>query len=127
MATVLVLNDEPDLIAACQMVLEANGYCAVGTTDPSEALPLAARLRPDVILLDWVMPGTYGDEILRVLRSQPATAHIPVIMMSALIDGEARSQAAGADAFLAKPFDVEQLAQAIESFVDRARPGAAPR
>jgi two-component system phosphate regulon response regulator PhoB len=115
-ATILVLNDEPDLIYACRLVLEADGHTVIATTNATEALRLAAQTQPDMVLLDWVMPTMTGDEVLRRLRKMPETAATPVVMMSALPNGDVLSKATGADAFLAKPFSLSELSKMINRF-----------
>lgn len=114
MATVLVMNDDVDLVGTCKLILEAEGHTVIAETSPEEGLRTAARARPDVILLDWVMRGMNGDEAFRRLRRDRRTADVPVVMMSAIAHGAARAAELGADAFLAKPFGAEELVQTID-------------
>lgn len=115
MARVLIINDEPELVEACEMVLELAGHIAEGTTNARTAAAYVRRWRPDVILLDWVLEdGLNGAQILRQIRGDPSTAHIPVMMMSALPGGDSMARSAGADAFLAKPFDAEHLIALVD-------------
>ena len=106
-ARVLVVDD----IAANLRLLEVkllNEYyqVAVAASGP-EALSIAARWMPDVVLLDVMMPGMDGYEVCRRLKAQPLTAHVPVVMVTALTEQAERVRAldAGADDFLSKPVD----------------------
>ena len=121
MARVMIVNDEPDLLEICRMLLEDKGHTTVVTTDSAQAVHLAATLKPDFVLLDWVMREIHGDELLRRLRRLESTAGVPIVMMSALADGAERSRRAGADAFLPKPFDADQLERIVDEFTQPPR------
>jgi two-component system phosphate regulon response regulator PhoB len=113
MAKILIVNDEADLVDMTKMILESEGYEVDGTIDGRRAITLARAAAPDLILLDFVLSGTNGAEVLRGLRSDELTRSIPVVMMSALRDGELRARQAGATDFLAKPFSAEALIGAV--------------
>jgi CheY-like chemotaxis protein len=122
MARILLINDEPDLLQMCQMVLESEGHSAEATTVASRAVELATK-GVDLVLLDLVMPGTTGELVLRMLRESLETREIPIVIMSALADAPERAKAMGADAFLGKPFTPASLLEAI----DRALASTAAR
>jgi len=115
MARILLINDEPDLLEMCGLVLEGAGHEAVSAFGDSHALQLAhaENERPDVVLLDLVMPRVSGEEVFRRVRRSPDTARIPIVIMSALPDGEEITEEIGADAFLEKPFDPDALLAAV--------------
>ena len=125
MARVLVVDDDPDLVDACRLVLEDTGHTVDTVTDAAVAAERAHRWRPDVVLLDWVLDGITGGEVLRALRRDGSLGGTAVIVMSALQGGATQAHAAGADAFLSKPFRVDALMDRVEQ-VCRRRQGCDP-
>ena len=109
---VLVADDEDDIRALVALAVRRAG-CTVATeaTDGSQALAAARTDPPDLAVLDVSMPGATGLEVCAALRLDPATAGVPVLLLSAgaSLDDVARGLAAGADAYLAKPFSVAGL------------------
>ena len=106
---ILVVDDEPDILEFLWVILEEEGY-TVATTDKGEYVEkLHNGGLPDLILLDVLLSGKDGREIVKQLKSQEDTKHIPVIMFSAHPSAEATARACGADDFLAKPFDIDEL------------------
>jgi two-component system phosphate regulon response regulator PhoB len=125
MARVLVIDDDVDLVEACRLVLEDAGHTVEAVTDASLAAALAAAWHPDVMLLDWVLEGLTGDEVLRAFKENPSLAELPVIVMSALEAGDLRAQATLADDYLPKPFQAETLIARVARAADQHR--ATPR
>jgi CheY-like chemotaxis protein len=121
-ARILIVDDESDLVDASTMALEAEGHAVHAVTGGELALDSARQAHPELVLLDWVMPGCDGGAVLAQLRGDGTTACIPVLVMSALPDGAARARAAGANAFLRKPFDAEELAQAVATTLAGVNP-----
>lgn len=114
-ATVLVVDDEPCNVEVMQTFLEMEGLRVVTAGDGETALAATAEHRPDLILLDVIMPAPDGYEVCRRLKGDPATAFIPVVILTALrgTQERVRGAEAGADEFLSKPFDpIELLARA---------------
>jgi DNA-binding response OmpR family regulator len=109
MARILIVDDEVDLVEACTLALEGEGHAVSSVTDARQALDTARHEHPDLVMLDWLMPGCDGGTVLAQLRADDGIASTPVLVISALPDGAARASAAGADAFLGKPFDADQL------------------
>ncbi len=109
-STILVVDDEIKAQGLLRSLLEAEGYRVVCAGNGPEALA-AAACRPDVVLLDLMMPGMDGYEVCARLRAAPALAAVPIIMLTALDDRAAklRGLQAGADDFLGKPFDTAEL------------------
>jgi DNA-binding response OmpR family regulator len=127
MARVLVVDDDLDLVEACRLVLEDAGHTVEAITDATGAAGLAARWHPDVMLLDWVLEGLTGGEVMRSLKSDPALAQVPVIVMSALEAGDLRARAVMADDFLPKPFQAEALLSHVDRIVrDHTSAASAP-
>lgn len=108
---VLIVDDEPVGRETLEALLLAEGYLLAFVANGSEALAQAAALNPDVILLDVMMPGMDGFEVCRRLRASPAVAEVPVIVVTALDDRDARLRGieAGPDDFVTKPYDRAEL------------------
>jgi CheY-like chemotaxis protein len=113
MARILIANDEIDLLRLCQEVLRDAGHDPEIVTGGEDAVERARLDKPDLIIVDWVMPDTDGSAVLARLKGLRDTRDIPVLAMSALRDGAVRAEIAGADAFLAKPFDDDELVNAV--------------
>jgi DNA-binding response OmpR family regulator len=113
---VLVADDEPLLLELVSHRLEMDGYRVVTAADGGEALRLAAELRPDLIVLDNLMPVADGLEVLRRLRSDEALAAIPVLMLTGVRTDEPVVTAfkLGAMDFLTKPFLPDELAARVK-------------
>jgi len=119
---ILIVDDVATNRIVMKVKLAAAGYLPVMAADGAACLTLAARERPDLILLDLLLPDMTGTEVLTKLRADPGLNHVPVVMFSASSDPADRIAAfrAGADAFLAKPIDDQTLLARIRSFL-RAR------
>ncbi len=120
-ATVLIIDDEIHIRRLIAQMLELAGYQVVEATSGPEALRLIEETRPDVITCDIFMPGMSGFEVLEAIKSQPATAEIPVIMLTAIGQEKdtARATALGADDYITKPFGTTQLIETIERQLGR--------
>ena len=113
---ILVVDDEPDILEFLQELLELEGY-SVTTTKKSDYLEtLSNGEMPDLILLDVFLSGKDGRDIVKHLKSQQETRHIPVLMFSAHPSAEETALAAGADAFVAKPFEIDELLAKIAHY-----------
>jgi diguanylate cyclase (GGDEF)-like protein/PAS domain S-box-containing protein len=110
-ATILIVDDEPQNCRLLEVLLHPEGYRTVTAGSGDEALAEVARRPPDLILLDAMMPGLDGYEVAKLLKEDPATSNIPVIMLTAQIDHSARLAGlqAGAEEFLTKPVDRVEL------------------
>ena len=114
--TILIADDDPGIVDAIAQFLEEVGYAVRTTVDVTTIGQLADGL-PDLILLDIRMSGRDGGEICRQLKRADATRDIPIIIFSASKDTERIARDAGADDFIAKPFDMYQLVEKIERYV----------
>ena len=123
MATVLVCDDEEVLRALIRATLDGGVHAVVEARDGEEALEQARRVRPDLILLDMMMPGRSGLDVLAELRADPDVGDTPVVMLTARTqvgDREAAARA-GADRFLAKPFSPLELIGVVDELVGGRR------
>jgi CheY-like chemotaxis protein len=105
---ILVADDDPAIVDALQLMLEAEGYAVVTTVNGQTAHEVLTHM-PDLVLLDIWMSGQDGREIARYLKGQEVTHHIPIVMISANRDTGDLASACGADGFLAKPFEMDDL------------------
>ena len=131
MGRVLVVDDEPDVLLLCRLNLQQRGHELLEAPDGATALELARAQRPDAIVLDLMLPGIDGYEVLQTLRGDPLTASIPVLVLTAksLRADRERSHGLGASAFLTKPFLPSELCEQVDSLVEAGRrsgPQASP-
>jgi len=115
-ATVLIIDDEIHIRRLIAQMLELAGYQVLEAASGPEALRLIEETRPDVITCDIFMPGMTGFDVLEALKSQPATAEIPVIMLTALGQEKDTNRAMelGAADYVTKPFGTTKLTETIE-------------
>ncbi|MGU9857177.1 EAL domain-containing response regulator [Pseudomonas sp. LF245] len=111
MATLLIVDDEPQVRKLLETLLQYEGYHTLSVGSGEEALALVAEQPPDLILLDIMMPGMDGFEVANQLKGNPATANIPIIMLSALSEPSARLSGlqTGAEEFISKPVERVEL------------------
>jgi DNA-binding response OmpR family regulator len=119
---VLIADDEPNIVASLEFLMEQAGYEVKVAANGQEALELAASFRPDLVLLDVMMPGKNGYEVCQSLKSDPATRAVKVIMLSAKgRDIEvAKGLELGADAYVTKPFATRDLVAQIRDMLGGA-------
>jgi CheY-like chemotaxis protein len=119
MGRVLVVDDEPDVLLLCRLNLQQRGHELLEAADGSTALRLARDRQPDVIVLDLMMPGMTGYDVLEALQRHEETSHIPVLVLTAksLRADRDRSHGLGASAFMTKPFLPSDLCEMVESLV----------
>ena len=115
-ATILVCDDDPSLRELVRAVLGPR-YRFVEAADGAEALSLAREDRPDLIVLDVMLPGRSGIEVLEELRTDVDLTMIPVVVITAWSHAELDAQVAGADRFVSKPFDPDELSSAVEELL----------
>lgn len=129
--TILVVDDYADTRRVVRWVLERQGYRVVEAEDGAEAVRVAARERPDLILMDLSMPQADGFQAAGSIREQDGLAGVPFIAMTAHDRLQFRDQAASAgfDYYLTKPLDFQRLAVLVEKLLARALPadGARPK
>ncbi len=115
---VLVVDDEIDIVKLIRLHLEKEGYRVLTALSGEEALEIAKRERPNVITLDVLMEGINGFEVIRRLSEDPATADIPVIVISVICD-EDQCYTFGGASYLSKPIDKEKLSLAVKRLISK--------
>ena len=117
MKTILIVDDEADIRDILRIRLANHpDFRILEAANGSDALELTRQQRPDLIILDWLMPGFNGMEVLKALRESPDLTTIPVIMMTVKseLSAQAQGQAMGVVAYLIKPFDAARLMETIQ-------------
>jgi len=120
-AVVLIVDDEPHIRNLLRQVLHDAGYHTIEAADGAVALERARAFRPDLIILDILMPGASGFGVTSVLRTDPDTAHIPIVILS-IADDAGEALELGANAWLTKPVDQARLIQTIETLLVNRTP-----
>jgi two-component system phosphate regulon response regulator PhoB len=123
-ATILIVEDEADLTLMMRYNLEAEGFRVLTADDGDQATELMRETPPDLILLDWMLPGLSGLELCRRWRAREETARVPIIMITARGEEEERVRglATGADDYVVKPFSIAELQARINALLRRANP-----
>lgn len=121
--TVLVIEDEERIRTVLKYNLELDGFEVYLAEDGQAGLELASEKRPDLILLDWMMPGLDGLQVLSKLKNDERTKGIPVFMLTAksMMAEVGRALYEGADDYITKPFDVVELGQILKDKLERTR------
>lgn len=118
MAKIVFVDDEPITLEMLGKAAELMGHQAVLIGSSAGALPAIEEHRPDLVMMDMMMPGVDGLTVLQRLRASEATATIPVVILSAgaALDDRERAEAAGAQAYLTKPVSLNVLLDTIQKF-----------
>jgi len=118
---VLVVEDDTEMVDLLRFNLQKAGFAIATATDGIEALKKVRSLAPDLILLDLMLPELDGFSVCEILRQDPDTASIPIIMLTALSNELARMTglASGANDYFSKPFSPRQLVSRVKDLLDR--------
>lgn len=116
---ILIADDEPALLRLLEFVLGRRGYIIQGVTNGNAAVEVLKNESPDLAILDVMMPGLDGYEVLTFIRETAHLEGLPVVMLTARaqLDDIQLGLSLGADAYLAKPFDPEELLSVVESLI----------
>ncbi len=127
--TILVVDDEEDILLLCRVNLEFEGYRVATASSGVEGLQLAREIKPSMILLDVMMPSMDGWHVLESLQGDPETAGIPVVMLTARVQGEdqMRGWSGGAADYIMKPFSPVALLETVRNVIHPADPEEAER
>jgi len=123
---ILIVEDEAPLLTLLRYNLEKQGFRVEAATDGQEALLRVAETKPDLIVLDWMLPTLSGLEVCRQIRRRPSTRDLPIIMVTARSEDQdaVRALDTGADDYISKPFAMEALLARIRALLRRS--GAVP-
>jgi len=124
---ILIVEDDPKSMKLMLMVLRPHGYTLLEATDGEEALEIAVRDKPDLILMDGQLPKMSGLEVTRRLREMPAFNHTSIIAVtaSAMRGDEEKLLEAGCDAYLSKPINTRELPEVIAEMLSQRQKGEA--
>lgn len=119
--TILVADDEPALLRLMEFVLAKQGHTLITATNGEEALAEARRQRPDLIVLDIMMPRMDGYQVAEAIRADDDLKGTPIIMLSAKAQDEdiARGLEAGVDQYVTKPFSPDELTALVTNYLER--------
>jgi two-component system, OmpR family, phosphate regulon response regulator PhoB len=120
--TILIVEDEMPLVTLLRYNLEREGFAALDAQDGEEALNIAREQKPDLVLLDWMLPLMSGIEVCRQLRRNPETRQIPIVMLTARGEegDKLRGLDSGADDYVTKPFSLSELVARMRTVLRRA-------
>lgn len=120
---ILIIDDDIDAIDTLQMILENNGYAVSSSTSGKDGIKQAWEQKPDLIILDVMMPDMDGYQVCGLIKTDPVTKNIPIIMLTGRDMGEDIELALDkkADWFVTKPYDIKYLVSKIGSFLDSHR------
>lgn len=119
---VLVVDDEPNIVLSLEFLLSQAGFSVTTAGDGDSGLEAARKERPDVILLDIMLPGADGYEVCQSLREEPALQDVPVIMLTARgreVDRE-KGMSLGADEYIVKPFSTSEVVERVRQITGEA-------
>jgi two-component system phosphate regulon response regulator PhoB len=121
---ILLVEDDPHLVELISYNLEKENFDVIRTGDGEEALVLAQEEKPDLVILDWMIANLSGIEVCRRLRRAPATANLPIVMLTARVEeaDRIRGLETGADDYVTKPFSPRELVARIRALLRRLRP-----
>ncbi len=114
---VFIADDDPGIVDSLKFMLDEEGYSVI-TNKSDDYIPEIIELQPDLLLLDIWMSGLDGREMCRTLKKQINTKDIPIIMISANKDTGQFAKDAGADDFIEKPFDMQELLEKVDKYVN---------
>ena len=118
---ILIVEDEESLLKLESILLTSKGYDVTGVMDGRSALEEVAKNKPDLIILDIMLPELDGFEVCRRIRENPDTSHIPVVMLTAKKSSQdlARGKQVGADEYITKPFKSAKVMEIIERLMNK--------
>ncbi|NEX21235.1 phosphate regulon transcriptional regulatory protein PhoB [Thiorhodococcus mannitoliphagus] len=124
MATILVVDDEPDIREVMRFALESSAFRVMEAGHADDARKFLSQESPDLILLDWMLPGRSGLELAQQLKQNPKTKALPIIMVSARGEEEDRVRGldTGADDYIAKPFSPREMVARVKAVLRRSQP-----
>lgn len=118
-ANILVVDDDPDIGSMLKMMLEYKGYAVTLLSNASKTEQQLRNQLADLVILDMLIAGTNGTDVCRSIKSNPLSARVPVLMISALPDARKTCIDAGANNFISKPFEMQDLLTKVSNLVQK--------
>lgn len=117
--TILIVDDEPDIVETIRFLVESEGFASLIAYDGEEALKIAKESRPDLIILDVMLPKINGYKVSRLLKFDAKYKDIPILMVTARTQEEDRliGEETGANEYITKPFDIESILEKINTYL----------
>ncbi len=118
---ILVVEDEESLLKLESILLSSKGYNVTGVMDGKSAVQEITTNKPDLVILDIMLPELDGFEVCRIIKENPDTRHIPIVMLTAKKNSQdfARGMQVGADAYITKPFKSAKVIETIQGLLNR--------
>ncbi len=122
---VLIVDDDPNIIEMVKVNLEIEGFKVICAGNGKEGVEIAKRVKPDLILMDWMLPRMSGIDAVKLLKADPVSRSIPIFMLTARSQVNDIDQAfkAGADNYITKPFNPVKLALVLQRKLDKIKRG----
>lgn len=126
---ILIVEDDANLVELATYNFEKEGFDVIRSGDGEEALLIAEEEKPDLVVLDWMLPNLSGIEVCRRLRRSPLTANLPIVMLTARAEeaDRIRGLETGADDYVTKPFSPRELVARVRAVLRRLRPALSGR
>lgn len=118
MPKIMIVDDDPQVITLLKRYLSMEGFEVVGITQSSKALQTANAMLPDLFILDLMMPPPDGFTLCSLLRADPIFSRTPILIITAMADSNSKATAFGANDYLAKPFNLDDLSAKISDLLD---------
>lgn len=118
---ILVIEDDTGVLKNVQQILEMEDYVVEAIHDAHQTFEKVYSFLPDLILIDVLLSGEDGRKICRSLKNNPRTQHIPILMMSAHPEAKESAKESGADGFIVKPYDIEELVKGIDDVIEASQ------
>ncbi len=115
---ILICDDDEGILDVLELILEETGHTVIPEINSLNVRAVLDKQQPDLVILDLWMPVLSGDQILQMIRSTPAYQDLPVIIISASRDGEQIASEHSASAFIAKPFDYDNLLAVVDKLIN---------
>lgn len=114
---ILICDDDPGILEVMEMMLEMEGFIILTESNSTNLISDIRTFQPDLLLMDLWMPVLSGDQLLKTIRSTKDLEALPVIILSASVDGNDIAHQAGADNFISKPFELDHLANMVKELL----------
>jgi Response regulator containing CheY-like receiver, AAA-type ATPase, and DNA-binding domains len=119
---IMICDDDEGILEVLELYLELEGYVVFTVANSTKLVEQIRIHSPDLLLLDLWMPLLSGDQAIKIIRASDTLSDLPIIVLSASVDGAAIANATGADGFIAKPFDLDDIKLSIDRMINKEPP-----